>query len=125
MTAAESSSAGYHTDDSCSPTPEPTVDYHRCLENTPDYSESDTGRIVKSSMTPSIEDSRTFTVMTVENLTDRYVSLYTHAHLHTLDALDGLEPLKTATDLKFKILFSVLVVRIIRTLFIPSWVKFS
>ncbi|XP_015126122.1 uncharacterized protein LOC107047800 [Diachasma alloeum] len=109
VTAAESSSAGYHTDDSCSPTPEPTVDYHRCLENTSDYRENDATRVVKPELLVSIGDSHSFSLMTVEDLTDRYVSLYTHAHLHTLDALDALEPLKNATDLKFKILFSVLV----------------
>uniref|UniRef100_A0A0C9RAY3 GlpV protein n=1 Tax=Fopius arisanus TaxID=64838 RepID=A0A0C9RAY3_9HYME len=117
VTATESSSAGYHTDDSCSPTPEPTVDYHRCLENASDYRENDATRVVKPGLLVSIGNSQSFFMMTVEDLTDTYVSLYTRAHLHTLDALDALEPLKDATDLKFKILFSVLVVRIMNTSF--------
>ncbi|KYM88921.1 hypothetical protein ALC53_02687 [Atta colombica] len=75
----ESSSAGYHTDESCSPTPEPVV------------------------------TDLTSANITVEQLAERYGTLYAQANLHTLDALDALEPLKDACDLKAKILYSVVV----------------
>lgn len=57
-----------------------------------------------------LENSADGHCWSTEQLTDRYVALYAHAHLHTLDALDALEALKDATDLKAKILFSVVVV---------------
>ncbi|KAL0117603.1 hypothetical protein PUN28_010421 [Cardiocondyla obscurior] len=90
----ESSSAGYHTDESCSPTPEPVVTGSACEalsveENCSDLSSAS---------------------ITVEQLTERYVALYAQANLHTLDALDALESLKNAPDLKAKILYSVVVV---------------
>lgn len=85
----ESSSAGYHTDESGSPTPEPG-----------DPNASDTYQSL-----PSVAD------MTVGQLAERYGSLYAQAQLHTLDALDALEPLKDAPELKAKILYSVVVVR--------------
>ena len=46
----------------------------------------------------------------MEQLAERYGALYDQANLHTLDALDALEPLKGASDLKAKILYSVVVV---------------
>lgn len=90
----ESSSAGYHTDESCSPTPEPVVTGSNCEalsleENCADLTSAD---------------------VTVERLAERYGLLYAQANLHTLDALDALEPLKDAPDLKAKILYSVVVV---------------
>ncbi|XP_020284409.1 uncharacterized protein LOC109855037 isoform X2 [Pseudomyrmex gracilis] len=89
----ESSSAGYHTDESCSPTPEPVVTGSNCEalsleENCADLTSAD---------------------VTVERLAERYGLLYAQANLHTLDALDALEPLKDAPDLKAKILYSVVV----------------
>lgn len=84
----ESSSAGYHTDESGSPTPEPG-----------ESNGSDTYQSL-----PCVTD------MTVNQLAERYGSLYAQAQLHTLDALDALEPLKDASDLKAKILYSVVVV---------------
>ncbi|XP_076677925.1 uncharacterized protein LOC143374014 isoform X1 [Andrena cerasifolii] len=86
-----SSSAGYHTDESCSPTPEPLLARSSCellrLEgNFSNYGEA-----------------------TAERLAERYAALYGQAHLHTLDALDALQPLKDAADLKAKILYSVVV----------------
>ena len=48
----------------------------------------------------------------MERLSEKYGALYTHAHLHTLDALDALEPLRDAPELKSKILYSVVVVSI-------------
>ncbi|XP_044581767.1 uncharacterized protein LOC123263230 [Cotesia glomerata] len=80
----ESSSAGYHTDDSCSP--EPNCPYYMSLQS--EY------------------DNKAFTT---RQLTDKYAGLYAQAHFQTLDALDALEPLKEAQDLKAKILFSVVV----------------
>lgn len=90
----ESSSAGYHTDESCSPTPEPVVTGSNC-------------EIL------SVEDNcsdLTSADITVERLAERYGALYAQANLHTLDALDTLESLKDAPDLKAKILYSVVVV---------------
>ncbi|XP_012222782.1 uncharacterized protein [Linepithema humile] len=89
----ESSSAGYHTDESCSPTPEPVVTNTNCEvlsveENCSDLTSAD---------------------ITVERLAERYSALYAQANLHTLDALDALESLKDAPDLKAKILYSVVV----------------
>lgn len=98
--AESSSSAGYHTDDSCSPTPEPVV----IVTSTNKTTSNNVGFV--------LEHSTGSYSWTTEQLTDRYVALYAHAHLHTLDALDALEPLKDATDLKAKILFSVVVVSI-------------
>ncbi|XP_068977755.1 uncharacterized protein [Bombus flavifrons] len=87
-----SSSAGYHTDESCSPTPEPSV-RNGCT-------------ILRVEETfPNL----TFDDATAERLAERYAALYDQAHLHTLDALDALQPLKDATDLKAKILYSVVV----------------
>ncbi|XP_071865864.1 uncharacterized protein isoform X1 [Bombus fervidus] len=87
-----SSSAGYHTDESCSPTPEPSV-RNGCM-------------ILRVEETfPNL----TFSDATAERLAERYAALYDQAHLHTLDALDALQPLKDATDLKAKILYSVVV----------------
>ncbi|XP_031847387.2 uncharacterized protein LOC116433441 isoform X1 [Nomia melanderi] len=88
-----SSSAGYHTDESCSPTPEPVVRNTGCsllrpIENFSGLAGGDA---------------------TAERLAERYAALYGQAHLHTLDALDALEPLKDAPDLKAKILYSVVV----------------
>ncbi|XP_012153526.2 uncharacterized protein LOC100875545 [Megachile rotundata] len=87
-----SSSAGYHTDESCSPTPEPVV-RNGCeilrLEDFPNASSADEA--------------------STKRLVERYAALYAQAHLHTLDALDALEPLKDAPDLKAKILYSVVV----------------
>lgn len=87
----ESSSAGYHTDESCSPTPEPVVTGGNCniLVNCADL---------------------TLANMTVERLSERYSALYSQANLHTLDALDTLESFKDAPELKAKILYSVMVV---------------
>ncbi|EFN84949.1 uncharacterized protein LOC105182734 isoform X1 [Harpegnathos saltator] len=88
----ESSSAGYHTDESCSPTPEPVV--------------------VTNCEVLSVEEScsdLTAPDITVERLAERYSALYAQANLHTLDALDALESLKDAPDLKAKILYSVVV----------------
>jgi hypothetical protein len=91
----ESSSAGYHTDESCSPTPEPVVNGGNCDvlagQNSADL---------------------TLVNITVERLAERYSALYSHANLHTLDALDALESFKDASDLKVKILYSVVVVSI-------------
>ncbi|XP_043265992.1 uncharacterized protein LOC122405374 [Colletes gigas] len=87
-----SSSAGYHTDESCSPTPEPILGNSRELRP-PEQNFS----------------SLTSGDVTAERLAERYAALYGHAHLHTLDALDALEALKDAPDLKAKILYSVVV----------------
>lgn len=89
-----SSSAGYHTDESCSPTPEPLPADNSCsfLRLEENFSASASGEV------------------TAERLAERYAALYGQAHLHTLDALDALEPLKDAADLKAKILYSVVVV---------------
>ncbi|XP_053975480.1 uncharacterized protein LOC128874610 [Hylaeus volcanicus] len=87
-----SSSAGYHTDESCSPTPEPVVRNSCELRGTEENFSSLTSGDV-----------------TAERLAERYAALYGQAHLHTLDALDALEPLKNAPDLKAKILYSVVV----------------
>lgn len=88
-----SSSAGYHTDESCSPTPEPLVrnsyEIPRTGENFSNLTSDD---------------------VTAVQLAERYAALYGQAHLHTLDALDALEPLRDAPDLKAKILYSVVVV---------------
>ncbi|XP_061941884.1 uncharacterized protein LOC108000270 isoform X1 [Apis cerana] len=73
-----SSSAGYHTDESCSLTPE-----------------------------PALIPGGNFSA--AERLAKMYSALYDHAHLHTLDALDALQPLHDAPDLKAKILYSVVV----------------
>ena len=90
----ESSSAGYHTDESCSPTPEPVVTGINCEALNAEENCSDL----------------TSANITVEQLAERYGTLYAQANLHTLDALDALEPLKNACDLKAKILYSVVVV---------------
>ncbi|XP_034939668.1 uncharacterized protein [Chelonus insularis] len=95
VAAAESSSAGYHTDDSCSPEP---ISYLSSLPVSEVYKKKD-----------DVGFSSTFFELTTQQLTEKYVGLYAQAHLHTLDALDALETLKDATDLKSKILFSVLV----------------
>ncbi|KZC10572.1 PREDICTED: uncharacterized protein LOC107188627 [Dufourea novaeangliae] len=88
-----SSSAGYHTDESCSPTPEPLV-RNGC----------------ELLLRTDVNFSRfTYGEVTAERLAERYAALYGQAHLHTLDALDALEPLKDAADLKAKILYSVVV----------------
>ncbi|XP_012062268.1 PREDICTED: uncharacterized protein LOC105625533 [Atta cephalotes] len=89
----ESSSAGYHTDESCSPTPEPVVTGINCEALNAEENCSDL----------------TSANITVEQLAERYGTLYAQANLHTLDALDALEPLKDACDLKAKILYSVVV----------------
>ncbi|XP_018363135.1 PREDICTED: uncharacterized protein LOC108761219 [Trachymyrmex cornetzi] len=89
----ESSSAGYHTDESCSPTPEPVVTGINCEALNAEENCSDL----------------TSANITVEQLAERYGALYAQANLHTLDALDALEPLKGASDLKAKILYSVVV----------------
>ncbi|XP_024876513.1 uncharacterized protein LOC112457594 [Temnothorax curvispinosus] len=89
----ESSSAGYHTDESCSPTPEPVVTGSNCEVLSVEENCSDL----------------TSTSITVEQLAERYGALYAQANLHTLDALDALESLKDAPDLKAKILYSVVV----------------
>ncbi|KAK9298394.1 hypothetical protein QLX08_008293 [Tetragonisca angustula] len=87
-----SSSAGYHTDESCSRTPEPAV-RNRCtiLRLAENFSCLTSGDV------------------TAERLAERYAALYDQAHLHTLDALDAMQPLKDAHDLKAKILYSVVV----------------
>lgn len=90
----ESSSAGYHTDESCSPTPEPVVTGSNCEVLSVEENCSDL----------------TSVNVTVEQLAERYGALYAQANLHTLDALDALESLKDAPDLKAKILYSVVVV---------------
>lgn len=96
---AESSSAGYHTDDSYSP--EPPCPYFTGLP----------GEIYNNNNNYYDGNKKAHAVtMTTEQLRDKYAALYAQAHLHTLDALDALEPLKEATDLKAKILFSVIVV---------------
>ncbi|XP_031771273.1 uncharacterized protein LOC105734936 [Apis florea] len=82
-----SSSAGYHTDESCSLTPEPALVF---LDGS----------------------GGNFSVggdVSAERLAEMYSALYDHAHLHTLDALDALRPLNDAPDLKAKILYSVVV----------------
>ncbi|XP_048507323.1 uncharacterized protein LOC105685710 [Athalia rosae] len=89
----ESSSAGYHTDESGSPTPEPgdpngSDDNFQCISN---------------------NSYKSLGNLTVGQLAERYAALYAQAQLHTLDALDALEPLKDAPDLKAKILYSVVV----------------
>ncbi|XP_036143013.1 uncharacterized protein LOC105839925 [Monomorium pharaonis] len=89
----ESSSAGYHTDESCSPTPEPVVTGSNCEVLSVEENCSDL----------------TSANITVEQLAERYGALYAQANLHTLDALDALESLKDAPDLKAKILYSVVV----------------
>jgi len=89
----ESSSAGYHTDESCSPTPEPVVTGSNCEV----LSEENCSDLTSANIT-------------VEQLAERYSALYAQANLHTLDALDALESLKNAPDLKAKILYSVVVV---------------
>lgn len=89
----ESSSAGYHTDESCSPTPEPVVTGSNC-------------EVLSAEENCS---GLTSANITVEQLAERYGALYAQANLHTLDALDALEPLKDAPDLKAKILYSVVV----------------
>ncbi|XP_011645581.1 uncharacterized protein LOC105432457 [Pogonomyrmex barbatus] len=89
----ESSSAGYHTDESCSPTPEPVVTGSNCEVLSVEENCSDL----------------TSANITVEQLAERYGALYAQANLHTLDALDALESLKDASDLKAKILYSVVV----------------
>lgn len=75
----ESSSAGYHTDESCSPTPDPG---------------------------PDDETLRGLTCadVAVERLRERYAALY------SLDALDNIDALRDAAELKAKILYSVVVV---------------
>lgn len=90
----ESSSAGYHTDESCSPTPEPG------LAN--NFDETLRGL-------SSLD-------VTVARLRERYGALYSQANLHTLDALDSLEPLRDAPELKAKILYSVVVVSCLHTI---------
>ncbi|XP_029172287.1 uncharacterized protein LOC114941462 [Nylanderia fulva] len=85
----ESSSAGYHTDESCSPTPEPVVTGSNCE-------------------VLNVEDNCS-DLTSVERLAEKYGALYAQANLHTLDALDALESLKDAPDLKAKILYSVVV----------------
>ncbi|XP_017796674.1 PREDICTED: uncharacterized protein LOC108577954 [Habropoda laboriosa] len=87
-----SSSAGYHTDESCSPTPEPVVRNSCEIVRT----EENFSNVISGDVT-------------AERLAERYTVLYGQAHLHTLDALDALEPLKNAPDLKAKILYSVVV----------------
>ncbi|XP_015594907.1 uncharacterized protein LOC107267552 [Cephus cinctus] len=86
----ESSSAGYHTDESGSPTPEPEV-RNESVDGQENFQNIHIGQ-------PS-----------VEQLTERYGALYAQAHLHTLDALDALDSLKDTPDLKAKILYSVVV----------------
>jgi len=46
-----------------------------------------------------------------ERLVHYYGNLYTKARVDTMDALDSLGPLNSASELKNKILFSVIVVR--------------
>lgn len=93
----ESSSAGYHTDESCSPTPEPGI----------------TNIIARSNLSETLQNLSTLDVnVNIERLAERYGALYAHAHLHTLDALDALEPLRDAPELKAKILYSIVVVSI-------------
>ncbi|XP_016841349.1 uncharacterized protein LOC100122845 [Nasonia vitripennis] len=82
-----SSSAGYHTDESCSPTPEPNRGTTQ-------------GETLQGLACPDV---------TVDRLRERYAALYSQANLHTLDALDSLEPLKDAPELKAKILYSIVV----------------
>lgn len=90
----ESSSAGYHTDESCSPTPEPGI----------------TNIIARSNLSETLQNLSTLDVnVNIERLAERYGALYAHAHLHTLDALDALEPLRDAPELKAKILYSIVV----------------
>ncbi|XP_076758447.1 uncharacterized protein LOC143427851 [Xylocopa sonorina] len=89
-----SSSAGYHTDESCSPTPEPL------LRNIREILGAGDGNFCNSTGNGDASSER---------LAERYAALYCHAHLHTLDALDALEPLNDAPDLKAKILYSVVV----------------
>lgn len=92
-----SSSAGYHTDESCSRTPEPVVRNSGCSLLRP----------IENLSGPASGDT------TVERLAEKYAALYGQAHLHTLDALDALESLKDAPDLKAKILYSVVVVSVL------------
>ncbi|XP_043485283.1 uncharacterized protein LOC122513097 isoform X2 [Leptopilina heterotoma] len=90
----ESSSAGYHTDKSCSPTPEPSI----------------TNVIARGNLSEALQNLSNLDVnVNVERLAERYGALYAHAHLHTLDALDALEPLRDAPELKAKILYSIVV----------------
>lgn len=88
-----SSSAGYHTDEGCSLTPEPAL----------------------------IPGGGGGSFSAAERLAEMYSALYDHAHLHTLDALDALPPLDDAPDLKAKILYSVVVVSKVRRLASPPF----
>lgn len=96
----ESSSAGYHTDESCSPTPEITNSRVIVVQQQSDYP------------LDAAVDFQTayFYKLTARQLTDKYSALYAHAQLNTLRALDSLPQLKEASDLKIKILYSIVVV---------------
>ncbi|KAK0094422.1 hypothetical protein PV326_010925 [Microctonus aethiopoides] len=109
VAAAESSSAGYHTDDSCSPTPEPVGYINLHMPDTYVKNEDLENIEIPIGNFLSISSTSSAINLTTQQLTAKYVALYAQAHLHTLDALDALEPLKEATDLKAKILFSVIV----------------
>lgn len=96
-----SSSAGYHTDESCSPTPEPVVVVVAAA-----------GAVRNGGVSPNLTEGNflnSSSDVTAERLAERYAALYGQAHLHTLDALDAMEPLKDAADLKARILYSVVV----------------
>ncbi|XP_011500419.1 PREDICTED: uncharacterized protein LOC105364228 [Ceratosolen solmsi marchali] len=84
---ASSSSAGYHTDESCSPSPESGSN---CI----------TDEALQGLPCSDVE---------AEQLRERYALLYSQGNLHTLDALNNLEPLKNAFELKLKILYSVVI----------------
>ncbi|KAL7286149.1 hypothetical protein TKK_0019558 [Trichogramma kaykai] len=87
----ESSSAGYHTDESCSPTPD------------------EQRRSLQAVASETIEGLHCPADQAIERLRERYAALYSQASQHTLEALDHLEPLKEASELKVKILYSIVV----------------
>ncbi|CAB0045036.1 unnamed protein product [Trichogramma brassicae] len=87
----ESSSAGYHTDESCSPTPD------------------EQRRSLQAVASETIQGLHCPADQAIERLRERYAALYSQASQHTLEALDHLEPLKEASELKVKILYSIVV----------------
>lgn len=69
-------------------------------------------RIAQESVaSPSLEVN----VIIGERLVQYYGNLYSKARVDTMDALDTLVPLNSAPELKNKILFSVIVVRVLVT----------
>ena len=64
-------------------------------------------RLASSNAAPSLDVG----LLVGERLVHCYANLYSQARVDTLDALDNLHQLDNATELKSKILFSVIVVR--------------